>query len=165
MTKSETRDVRNAPALRRTTGATTEDVIKKVFLLHEQLQAHYSLLSRQTRSDRMQLLFEWCLAHEARMLASLYDVLHTAPEAVCKRWFKYALDVPLDDVGAHMNLSPGMSPEMLVEETQRFAECLYKLYEPMEETAVPEDLTALLTGLRELEKRHAIAIRRAALDE
>jgi rubrerythrin len=158
-------DIRNAAALRRTTGATTEDVIKNVFLVHEHLQAEYSVMAKQASRERMKLLFDSCMAQEARMLSALYDVLHTVSETTLKRNFKYCPVVPLGEISSHLHLHPEMTPQEVVEESQRLQEALSTVYAPITESAVPPDLTEVLSSLRELEKQHAVAIRRAALDE
>lgn len=165
MSEPEENDIRDAASLRRTTGATLEDIIKKTILVHEHLEAHYSILYRQAEREHMRLLFEWSMSHEARMLESLKETLASVSQATLKRWFMYSPEVPLDELSSHVNIHVGIGRKDLVEETQRIYEAIDKVYAPSEGSAVPEDLREVLGSLRDLERQHAVEYKRAAFDE
>lgn len=138
------------------------DILDELKCLHERLSDHYGEMGDEARDQRASLLLKYLQSHEQYVRNAVEQYERDADETILQSWFRYAQNIPVDQLVERARVDPNVSPDQIAAVVADVFDFLVGALETIAITSHVPEVQEALENLRDLEQQAKVRALRSA---
>jgi rubrerythrin len=128
------------------------DILDYVRKFHCCLHDFYEACGEETEDERVKALLDYMGRHEGNFNKALARYEETAAQGVLDTWLQFAPDETLNQAFKKVELTPGMSPDEVIQVALDLDKTLLTLYEELAQSTSAPHVKELFMNLLQMEE-------------